>query len=136
MIIGYTQGTFDMFHIGHLNILKNAKKNCDFLIVGVNSDGLVKSYKNKSVIVPVSERVEIVSAIKYVDRVIVCETLDKVKAFNELHFDKIFIGDDWKNNERWMKTETEMKKLGAEVVFLPHTDGTSSSMLREKLNED
>ncbi len=136
MIIGYTQGTFDMFHIGHLNILKNAKKNCDYLIVGVNSDELVQSYKNKAVIVPVSERVEIISAIKYVDKVVVCDSLDKVEAFNKLHFDKIFIGDDWKNNERWMKTETEMKELGAEVVFLPHTDGTSSSLLREKLNED
>ena len=135
MIIGYTQGTYDMFHIGHLNLIRNAKAQCDYLIVGVNSDELVKEYKNKSSIVPLAERMDIISSIKYVDKVVACTTLDKVSMQKELHFDKIFIGDDWKGNERWTKTEAEMKELGAEVVYLPYTKGTSSTMLREKLNE-
>lgn len=135
MIIGYTQGTFDMFHIGHLNLIRNAKNQCDYLIVGVNSDELVKKYKNKSAIVPLFERMEIIKALRYVDRVVECDTLDKVEIQKKLEFKKLFIGDDWKGNERWKKTESEMKALGAEVVYLPHTKGTSSTMLREKLNE-
>ena len=135
MIIGYTQGTYDMFHIGHLNLIRNAKKQCDYLIVGVNTDELVKSYKDKSAIVPIEERMDIISSIRYVDKVVECNTLDKVEMQKRLHFDKIFIGDDWKGNERWAKTEKEMAELGAEVVYLPHTDGTSSTILREKLNE-
>ena len=135
MIIGYTQGTYDMFHIGHLNLIRNAKAQCDYLIVGVNSDELVASYKNKSAIVPLSERMDIIEAIRYVDEVVACTTLDKVEMQKKLHFDKIFIGDDWKGNERWRQTELDMRALGAEVVYLPHTEGTSSTMLREKLNE-
>ncbi len=135
MIIGYTQGTFDMFHIGHLNLLKNAKAQCDFLVVGVNSDELVKQYKNKSVIVPLAERMDIVGAIKFVDRVIKCDTLDKEVAFEKIRFQKIFIGDDWKGNPRWEETGKRMKSLGAELVYLPHTQGTSSTMLRNKLKD-
>ena len=135
MIIGYTQGTYDMFHIGHLNLIRNAKAQCDYLIVGVNSDELVENYKNKRAIVPLSERMDIIEAIRYVDKVVACTTLDKVKMQKKHHFDKIFIGDDWKGNERWRQTELDMKALGAEVVYLPHTEGTSSTMLREKLNE-
>ncbi|MBQ9530733.1 MAG: adenylyltransferase/cytidyltransferase family protein [Eubacterium sp.] len=135
MIIGYTQGTYDMFHIGHLNLIRNAKLHCDYLIVGVNTDELVKTYKNKLAIVPLEERIDIISSIRYVDQVVICNTLDKVQMHKKLHFDKIFIGDDWKDNERWKKTEVEMKEVGAEVVYLPHTDGTSSTLLREKLNE-
>ncbi len=134
MIIGYTQGTFDMFHIGHLNLIRNAKEQCAYLIVGVNSDELVKSYKNKIAIVPLEERLDIVRAIRYVDDVVVCTTLDKVEMQKKLHFNVIFIGDDWKGNERWKQTEIDMQKLGANVVYLPHTEGTSSTMLREKLN--
>lgn len=135
MVIGYTQGTYDMFHIGHLNLLRNAKKQCDYLIVGVNSDELVMKYKNKSAIVPVNERVDIVGAIKFVDEVIICNTLDKTEMHKIKPFNKIFIGDDWKGNARWAKTEEDMKKIGVELVYLPHTDGTSSTILREKLNE-
>lgn len=135
MVIGYTQGTFDMFHIGHLNLLKNAKAQCDFLVVGVNSDELVKQYKNKSVVVPLAERMAIVGAIKFVDRVVKCETLDKKIAFDAIRFQKIFIGDDWKGNPRWEETGRLMKSLGAELVYLPHTQGTSSTMLRNKLKD-
>lgn len=134
MIIGFTQGTFDMFHIGHLNILRNAKAQCDYLIVGVNSDELVKEYKRKNTIVPLAERMDIIGAIRFVDQVVACETLDKVDAQKRLHFQRLFIGDDWKGNSRWNTTEKEMQQLGVEVIYLPHTKGTSSTMLREKLN--
>ena len=123
--IGYTQGTFDMFHIGHLNLIRNAKKHCDYLIVGVNADDLVESYKNKRPIVPLEERAEIVRAIRYVDEVIVTTTLDKKQVWE----------DDWKGNARWEKTGKEMEELGAKLVFLPYTKDTSSTMLREKLKE-
>ncbi|MBR6247647.1 MAG: adenylyltransferase/cytidyltransferase family protein [Muribaculaceae bacterium] len=135
MIIGYTQGTFDMFHIGHLNLLRNAKAQCDYLVVGVNSDELVREYKHKNVIVPIEERIDIVGAIRFVDEVIKCDTLDKKVAFEKIHFNKIFIGDDWKGNPRWEETGRQMKELGAELVYLPHTQGTSSTMLRNKLKD-
>ena len=134
MIIGYTQGTFDMFHIGHLNLIKRAKEHCDYLIVGVNSDELVLSYKNKSTIVPLNERVEIISALKYVDDVIVCSTLDKMSTYLQHKYDIIFIGDDWKNSERWKNTEESLSKVGVKVEYLPYTKDTSSTLLREKLN--
>ena len=134
-VIGYTQGTFDMFHIGHLNLIKNAKRHCDYLVVGVNSDDLVESYKNKRPIIPLDERVEIIRAIKYVDEVIVTNTLDKKEIWEKVRFNEIYIGDDWKGNERWEKTGKEMEQLGAKLVFLPYTKDTSSTMLREKLKE-
>ena len=134
-IIGYTQGTFDMFHIGHLNLIRNAKRHCDYLIVGVNKDELVESYKNKRPIIPLEERVEIVRAIRYVDEVMATDTLDKTKIWEKVHFDEIYIGDDWKGNERWEKTGKEMEQLGAKLVFLPYTKDTSSTMLREKLTQ-
>ena len=108
-VIGYTQGTFDMFHIGHLNLIRNAKMHCDYLIVGVNADALVESYKHKKPIVPLEERAEIVRAIRYVDQVIITDTLDK--------------------------TGKQMEELGARLVYLPYTKDTSSTMLREKLKE-
>lgn len=120
-VIGYTQGTFDMFHIGHLNLIKNAKRHCDYLVVGVNSDDLVESYKNKRPIIPLDERVEIMRAIKYVDEVIVTNTLDKKEIWEKVRFNEIYIGDDWKGNERWEKTGKEMEQLGAKLVFLPYT---------------
>lgn len=135
MIIGYTQGTYDMFHIGHLNLLKHAKEKCDYLIVGVNTDKLVKQYKNKSAVIPFDERIEIVSSIKYVDQVVACDTLDKKEAFKNHKFDILFIGDDWKGNARWAQTEKDLAQLGARLEYLPYTKNTSSTMLREKLAE-
>ena len=134
-VIGYTQGTYDMFHIGHLNLIKNAKRRCDYLIVGVNTDELVESYKNKRPIIPLEERVEIVRAIKYVDEVIITNTLDKKVIWDKIRFDEIYIGDDWKGNARWEQTGRELAELGAKLVFLPYTKETSSTMLREKLKE-
>jgi len=134
-IIGYTAGTFDMFHIGHLNLLERAKRRCDFLIVGVNSDKLVESYKNKSVIVTLEERMKIVQSIKYVDKTIIVESLEKKPYWERLRFNKLFIGSDWIGNSRWDKTKIEMEALGVELVYLPYTQSTSSTILREKLLE-
>ena len=134
-LIGYTQGTYDMFHIGHLNLIKNAKRRCDYLIVGVNTDELVESYKHKKPIIPLEERAEIVRAIKYVDEVIITDTLDKKVIWDKIRFDEIYIGDDWKGNERWERTGRQMAELGAKLVYLPYTKDTSSTMLREKLTE-
>ena len=128
--IGSTQGTFDMFHIGHLNLIRQAKEQCDVLIVGVNSDRLVNEYKNKVPVINESNRAEIVNALKYVDKVIICDSLDKCIVWKLVKFDAIFIGDDWKGNLRWIQTEKELSPLGAKVVYLKHTDGISSTILR------
>ncbi len=134
--IGYTQGTFDLFHIGHLNLLNHAKQMCDYLIVGVNSDDLVKSYKNKIPVVPQDQRALIVGSIKYVDQVFVAETLDKLKILKENPFDVIFIGSDWKGNKRWKQTTIDLNKFGIDVIYLPHTDGISSTYLLEKIKKE
>lgn len=128
--VGYTQGTFDMFHVGHLNLLRNAKNNCERLVVGVNSDALVYQYKNKIPVINELERVEILKELRCVDEVILCNSLTKMTVWNEIHFDAIFIGDDWKGNERWKQTEIDLGKVGADVVYLKHTQGISSSLLR------
>ena len=128
--IGYTQGVYDMFHIGHLNLLNNAKKLCDYLIVGVNSDELVQVYKHKTPVINELERAEIVRNIKAVDEAVIVSSLDKVVALNRFHFNAIFIGDDWKGNPRWEQTRKEMESRGVDLVYLPHTDGISSTILR------
>lgn len=133
MIIGYTTGVFDMFHIGHLNILKRAKEQCDYLIVGVSTDELVQSYKNKLPIIPYAERSAIVEAIKYVDKVVPQKNRDKIAAFNEFKFNKMFVGDDWKGKPLFVEVEEYLNKNGVEVVYFPYTQGTSSSILREKV---
>ena len=127
--VGYTQGVFDMFHIGHLNLLNHAKEYCEYLIVGVNSDKLVCSYKNKTPVIPQEERAEIVRNIKAVDECVIADTLDKAIILEQRHFDAIFIGDDWKGNKRWEETKEALARKGVDVVFLPHTDGISSTQL-------
>lgn len=133
--VGYTTGVFDMFHIGHLNILKKAKENCDYLIVGVSTDEVVQTYKHKTPIIPFEERIAIVEAIKYVDKVVPQTTMDKMVAWEELHFDALFHGSDWKNSTMYNELEEVLEKVGVDVVFLPHTEGVSSTMLSEKLQE-
>lgn len=128
--IGYTQGVYDMFHIGHLNLINKAKEQCDYLIVGVNSDELVQSYKHKDTVIKERDRAEIVRNIKAVDECIITDTLDKMVLQQRLQFDAIFIGDDWYGNLRWMQTKEDLAKYGVDVVFLPHTDGVSSTMLK------
>ena len=132
--IGYTQGTYDLFHVGHLNLLKHAKEQCDYLIVGVNSDSLVEEYKNKKTHINEKDRAEIVNSIKYVDKVYITKTLDKKLIFDQIKFDAIFIGDDWKGNARWEKTQEDFSKVGVDVVFLPHTDGISTTLITQKID--
>lgn len=131
--IGYTTGVFDMFHIGHLNILRKAKKQCEYLIVGVSTDELVKKSKNKIPVIPFEERKTIVEAIKYVDCVVAQENKDKMQAFHKYKFDVMFVGDDWKGSELFTKVEEELKKYGSDIVYFPYTQGTSSTILREKI---
>jgi glycerol-3-phosphate cytidylyltransferase len=132
-IVGFTAGAFDMFHMGHLNLIKNAKARCDYLVVGVNSDELIASYKSKKTIVPFNERIEIVKSIRYVDEVMKIDSLDKKISWLEKKYNLIFIGDDWKGNQRWVDTERVMAAYGVKVIYLPYTKSTSSTMLRDKL---
>lgn len=132
--IGYTQGTFDMFHIGHLNLINNAKKSCDMLVVGVNADELVKLYKKKTPVVKEEFRKEIVKNIKAVDIAEIVDTLDKISMYKKYKYDVIYIGDDWKGNDRWIETEKQLEIYGVDVIYLPHTDGISSTALREEKN--
>lgn len=135
MIIGYTTGVYDMFHIGHLNILKRAKELCDYLIVGVSTDDLVKKEKNKIPIIPFEDRCKIVEAIKYVDKVVPQINKNKYEAWEKYHFHKMFVGSDWKNSTAWLQYEKEFNPLGVEIIYLQHTDGISSSILRNKLDQ-
>lgn len=128
--IGYTQGVYDMFHIGHLNLLIHAKSYCNFLIVGVNSDSLVRSYKHKNPIINENDRSFIVSNIKSVDQCLIVSTLDKENLYHELKFNAVFIGDDWKGTERWIQTQQVLSQYGVDVVYLPHTPDISSTLLR------
>ena len=108
---------------------------CEYLIVGVNSDQLVMEYKKKQTIIKQDERAKIVSAIKGVDEVYIVNTLDKLELYNSLKYDAIFIGDDWKGNERWIKTQSDLKQVGVDVVFLPHTEGISTTKIANNFME-
>ena len=133
MIIGYTTGVFDMFHIGHLNILRKAKERCDYLIVGVSTDECVESYKHHTPIIPFEQRAAIVAAIKYVDEVVPQNTMDKTAFLKSRHFDVMFHGSEWKGTELYNRYEEEFALYGAKIEYLPHTEGISSSLLREKI---
>ncbi|HCH28816.1 MAG TPA: glycerol-3-phosphate cytidylyltransferase [Ruminococcaceae bacterium] len=133
--IGYTTGVFDMFHIGHLNILKKAKEQCDFLIVGVSTDELVKEYKKKAPIVSFEERIAIVEAIKYTDKAVAQTTLDKAQAWKEYKFNAVFHGDDWKGSKMYNDIEKQLRDVGVDMVYIPHTEGVSSTLLSNKLRE-
>ena len=128
-VVGYTTGVYDMFHIGHLNVIRNAKAQCDYLIVGVSTDELVQKEKNKTPVVPFSERVEIVKALKYVDEVVPQFNKNKLEAWEKYHFDKMFVGSDWQGTPQWKKIEGQFAPLGVEIIYLPHTDGISSTKL-------
>lgn len=133
--IGYTTGVFDMFHIGHLNILRRAKAQCEHLIVGVSTDEIVESYKHKRPIIPFEERIAIIEAIKYVDKVVPQTTMDKMQAYKDLKFDALFHGNDWKGSEMYEKIVDDFSNIGVDVVFLPHTDGISSTIIRKKMDK-
>lgn len=133
--IGYTTGVFDLFHIGHLNIIKRAKESCDFLIVGVSTDSLVYNYKGHYPVIPYGERVEIVSSLRYVDQVVPQDTLDKYAAWERLHYNVLFHGDDWKGSPLYNTAQERLEEEGVELVFFPHTEGTSSTMIKQFLSD-
>lgn len=133
--VGYTTGVYDMFHIGHLNILRRAKEQCDYLIVGVTTDELCFKRKQKYPVINEQERMEIVGAIRYVDQVIPQTDMEKIRPVKELGADVVFVGSDWKGTDAWNQYEKEFAEIGCTVVYLDHTDGISSTALREKLQE-
>lgn len=129
--VGYTTGVFDMFHIGHLNILRRAKEQCDYLIVGVSTDEVVESYKHHQPVIPYNDRAAIVEACKYVDQVVPQVSMDKYSAWEKLNFDVMFHGSEWKGSELYNEYERRFASVGVEIIYLPHTDGISSTILRE-----
>lgn len=131
-VIGYTSGVYDLFHIGHLNLIKNAKGLCDKLIVGVTSDELV-AYKNKKAVIPHQERMEIVRNIQYVDAVVPQNDMDKFKMWQRLKFDVMFVGDDWFETEKWQDLDDRFKAVGVKIVYFPYTKGTSSTLINKTL---
>ena len=135
MVIGFTTGVFDLFHIGHLNILKNAKSICDKLIVGVSTDDLVQTYKHKVPVIPFTERLEIVRSIKFVDSVVAQENMDKMVLWEKLKYDIMFVGDDWQKTEKWQEIENKFEILGVKIVYFPYTKGTSSTKINNILDD-
>jgi glycerol-3-phosphate cytidylyltransferase len=133
--IGYATGVFDMFHVGHLNLLRRAKLECDYLIVGVSTDELVLQLKKRPPIIPFVERLEIVSSVRFVDEAIPETDSNKMSAWNNLKFDVTFKGDDWKGSEKWKKLSLDFKQIGVEVMFFPYTTHTSSTYLRNILSQ-
>lgn len=133
--IGYTTGVFDMFHIGHLNILRRAKEQCEYLIVGVSTDENVMQYKHKKPVIQYEQRKAIVEAIRYVDQVVPQENMDKFEAWKRLHFEVMFHGSDWKGSQMFNETERKLAEVGCDVVFLPHTEGVSSTLLTNKAKD-
>ena len=132
--IGYTTGVYDMFHVGHLNLLKRARLECDYLIVGVTTDELCEERKGKRPIIPFVERMEIVEHIEFVDEVVPQVNMDKIEAWNNLKFNKMFVGDDWKGSEQWNEIEQKFSGRGVEIVYLSYTRHTSSTKLRKVID--
>lgn len=131
--VGYTTGVFDLFHIGHLNILKKAKEQCEYLIVGVSTDENVMSYKKKKPVIPFEERIAIVEALKYVDEVVPQTNMDKFQAWEKLKFNAIFHGDDWKGSKMYEEIEQKFSDVGVDMVYFSYTKGTSSTILADVL---
>ena len=132
MIIGYTTGVYDLFHIGHLNLLKNAKSMCDRLVVGVTVDELVE-YKGKKAMIPFEERIEIVRSIKYVDAAVPQYDMDKLTACKKLKADIMFVGDDWYQTDKWNEYEKDFSKEGIKIVYFPYTKHISSTRIADSL---
>ena len=133
--IGYTTGVFDLFHIGHLNVLRRAKQECDYLIVGVTTDELAFARKKKSTIIPFSERMDIVQSIRFVDQVVPQTDMDKFSAWERLRFDKMMVGSDWKGTAEWQELEARFESFGVQIVYFPYTETTSSTLLRHALQK-
>lgn len=131
--IGYTDGVYDLFHVGHLNMIQAAKKHCEYLIVGVHGDDAVEEYKHKRPIIDENDRRRIVEAIKDVDRAVINESRDKIMLWERYHFDAVFIGNDWKGTDRWNNIERLLAEKGVDVIYLPYTKGVSTTDIREKI---
>lgn len=134
MIIGYTTGVYDLFHVGHVKLLKNAKSMCDKLIVGVTVDELVK-YKNKKAVIPFHERLEVVQSCRYVDLAIPQNEINKVEAIKKLKATRLFVGDDWYGDEKWKEMEKDLKILDCKIIYFPYTTGTSSTLINQTLEK-
>ena len=134
MIVGYTSGVYDLFHVGHLNILKNARSQCDHLIVAVTTDELSFSRKAKAPVVPLSERMAIIKELRCVDEVVAQENMDKFGAWERHRFHRMFVGDDWKGDPKWVDLEERFAPHGVEIVYFPYTSHTSSTKLRQALD--
>lgn len=134
--IGYTTGVFDMFHVGHLNVLRRARALCDHLIVGVTTDELCVARKAKRPVIPFDERREIVAGIRFVDTVVAQSSMDKLAAWTEHRFHRMFVGDDWRGSDLWNRFEREFAEVGVELVYLPYTMNVSSTVLRERTVRD
>ncbi|RNE67375.1 adenylyltransferase/cytidyltransferase family protein [Cryobacterium tepidiphilum] len=132
--VGYAAGAFDLFHIGHLNLLRHAKSHCDYLIAGVVSDEMLLLNKGRPPVVPLAERLEIVQHISYVDEAIPEVLPDKLDTWKELRFDVFFKGDDWQGTEKGLRLEREFARYGVDIVYFPYTLSTSSTLLRGALN--
>ena len=133
MTIGYTAGVFDLFHVGHLNLLKNAKGMCDKLVVGVTTDDLV-TYKGKHAMIPFEDRLEIVRSIRFVDAVVAQSDMDKLTMCKKLGASYLFVGDDWYDTDKWKRYEQEFKEAGIKIVYFPYTKGVSSTCTREAIS--
>ncbi len=131
--VGYTTGVFDLFHVGHLNIIKKSKENCDFLIVGVSTDELTYDLKGRFPVIPFSQRAEIIRSIRYVDQVVPEISMDKLEAWKDLHYNVLFKGSDAQQKEIYRKYENELKKVGVDVCYFPYTEGVSSTEIKEEL---
>ncbi len=137
--VGYTCGVFDVFHVGHLNLLERCKEMCDILIVGVCDDTYVREIKKKEPVYPEDQRVRILKALKVVDDAYLVDidtTNDKMLAINRFHFDVLFSGDDWKGTERYKKTEQQFAELGACIEYFPYTQGISTSSIKEQMKHN
>lgn len=132
MVIGYTTGVFDLFHVGHVNVLRNAKAMCDRLIVGVTVDELV-AYKNKKAVIPFEERIEIVRACRYVDLAVPQDSMDKLDALNRYKFDLVFVGDDWYKSEKWEEIDRAFSEKSVRIIYFPYTKTTSSTLINRTL---
>ena len=131
--IGYAAGAFDLFHIGHLALLRRARQECDFLVAGVVSDELLVSQRGRGAIIPLSERLAIVESIDCVDRAVAETNADKLETWHELGYDVFFKGDDWRGTQKGIDLETRFAEVGVEVVYFPYTIDTSSTALRKAI---
>ena len=131
--VGYTTGTFDLFHVGHLNLLERAQQQCEYLVVGVSTDALVAEYKGRAPIIPFEDRIRIIAALKCVDGVIPQESMDKIIVWNKIHFNVLFHGDDWKNTPLYNETERQLQEKGVDCIYFPYTKSISSRDIRERI---